>query len=283
MLVRNEGIERKLLEQIKSSFVADDVTRHATIHMSDMLNPRKGLLARTVPLRATDDESLLFATGRSYEDLVGRLGQLQPGEERMFLGFTYRPDFRWGGLIPTEFKSRRRNLAKEGTEEEEYQSYINQLRAYCAADESLLGRLIILSTLQGQDTRDPKKRTTAVIRVYDAIFTEEELQAERDNLGARLVLFKAALAGAEAGESVQEYLAPVPLCAPAWLCGKRTKVVDAPEFCKQCGKAVKHGPAHEHRSVAGAILDEKAHWEYQPLCKWWSVCSPWLVDPARGA
>ncbi len=279
-VTRNPVTEQRIMEQIKASFATQDVERNATLHMSDFSKPRQAFWQRVMPLPPTSRECLYFLAGRGHEDAFGRIAGMEPAEERIFFGISYRPDFRLHRIVPGEFKTRRSNLAEPGAELVEYSNYLDQLGNYCAADESLYGMLIVLSLLEGR-SRDVMKPTEPVLAVYDAIFTEEELEARRELLGARKVLLVAALAAVAEGADPQETVKPLPLCAD-WMCGKQRKIVDKQAYCNACQKEINHKPEHAHIQ-AGQVTPETFHWEYEARCKWYSNCQPWLVDPTRGA
>lgn len=279
---RNLKFEGMLLERMKDSFEKADEERNQVIHMTDLLNPRKGLLQRAVPLRSTDEDVLFFASGRSFEDIIGRIGDITVGEPRDFLGISYRPDFRWGKFIPTEFKSRRRNLAEPGTELTEYADYLDQLMAYAAADDQIFGKLLVFTTVQKTEN---EHRTKPAFATYDVIFSTEELEVKRQILGARVALFRAKLAEIRPGmplEEVTKLVSDVPLCSAEWKCGKRITKIDKKAFCNECKKEIAHKPGHPHLVTPGVFQPALVHYEYEPRCKHWAICQPWLVDKNRG-
>jgi hypothetical protein len=277
-IARNAKIETRILDQIKVSFTSKDEERNATLHLSDLLNPRKAFWQRTMPLPLTTAEVLYFLAGRGHEDAFGRIAGMEPAEQRVWYGISYRPDFLMYKLVPGEFKTRRSNLAEPGEELVEYENYLEQLGGYCAVEDSQYGLLFVVSLLEGRG-RDPLKPTEPVLACYDVVFTPEELETRRQQLGERKVWLEAALKAAANG--VPDSHIALPLCKD-WMCGKPLKVVDKVAFCRACKKEINHRAEHQHVQD-GLVEAEQIHWEYQARCKWHANCRPWEVDPTRGA
>lgn len=267
-----------ILDQIRQTFVRDGEARNAGgLHLSDLLSPRKAFWARAMPLPPDDKDILYFVAGRGHEDAIGRVSGLVVTEQKVWQASTesppvsYRPDFTLNDLFPGEFKTRRANLAPSGEEAIVYESYLEQLRGYCAIQHEKYGVLIVLSLLEGRKAGEPKAPTEPALAVYDVFFTDEELAATRAWLEERRDELVSAL---RIGDP-----SPLPLCK-AWMCGKPRKVQERGPFCLTCNKEFQTdytARRHKHEVQPAAV-----HWEYEPRCKWWKFCKPYSVDPERG-
>lgn len=303
-ITRNAVREAALLAQIKASF-GDNV--RDGIHLSDLLNPRRAYWGRVLPLAPSNSDVLYWTAGRGHEDVLGRIAGLQATPQRFWNGISFRPDWELPSLVvegeldPTEFKTRRSNLPDPGDEEVVFDSYLDQLRGYCAVRFQRRGNLVVLSLLEGRGN-DPLKPTEPVLAFYEVEFTEEELERERANLEDRRNQFEAvvvaasieALAAAVGGR--QPALDPalhkaLPLCK-AWMCGKPRKIVDAKPKCLTCD-ATKGGREFETqwgiekhqagKSGAGhQVVNEQSHFEFEPRCKYYVFCRPQDTDKSRG-
>lgn len=278
---RNAQRETLILDQIRDSFSQGDEARNATIHLTDVLTPRKAYWQRVLPIPATDSECLYFLAGRGHEDALGRVaGLLVVREPKTKDGIDYRPDFSLFD-VPAEFKTRRANLPEAGEELVVFENYLNQLRGYCALEEKISAVLIVLSLLEGR-SGDPLKPTQPVLAVYDVVFTSEELTVEKTELLVTKDRLDLALLIAQASKDpvLSGAHKPLKLC-PAWQCGKPSKTVEKKAYCNTCGKEVNHKDGHAHLA-AGVVVAEQVSWSYVPRCKWYRLCSPWEVDPTRG-
>jgi hypothetical protein len=183
-VTRNADKETVILAALRDSF--DEV--RSGVHLSDLLNPRQSAFKRLMPLPLTESEILYFLAGRGHEEVFARLAGVQvgasaikyskipgfiSGEGRIKHGISYRPDFRWHGA-PTEFKTRRANLAKPGEESRVYDHYLEQLKMYCALDEQPYGQLIVFSLLEGR-SGDPLNPTHPELAVYDVQFSPGDM------------------------------------------------------------------------------------------------------------
>lgn len=283
-IARNAAKERIILDALRASFT--EVRTH--VHLSDLLKPRQAFWGRTLPIPPTDSDVLYFLAGRGHEEVFARLAGVQvratevkhvpvpefvAAEQRFEIGISYRPDFRWYGL-PTEFKTRRSNLAKEGEEAVQYDNYLEQLKGYVALDgtPSRRGHLIVFSLLEGR-SGDPLNPTHPELAVYDVEFSADEIVHMLQHLTDQRVAFELAVPAKDHK--------PLPLCPP-WMCGKNRKVVTRPAFCSGCDKSINHKPGHDH-IARGLFTPEEIRWEYEPRCKFYVFCRPQDVDPMRGA
>jgi hypothetical protein len=183
-ITRNLDKEKVILTALRESF---DEPRTG-VHLSDLLHPRQAAFKRIMPLPLTESEILYFLAGRGHEEVFARLAGVTvgastvkyvkipgfvAGEPRIKHGIMYRPDFRWD-TKPTEFKTRRANLAKPGEESRVYDHYLEQLRGYCALDSQPYAQLIVFSLLEGR-SGDPLNPTHPELAVYDVQFSPGDL------------------------------------------------------------------------------------------------------------
>lgn len=201
-ITRNPDREKVILDALRESF---DEPRTG-VHLSDLMNPRQAAFKRVMPLPPTESEILFFLAGRGHEEVFARLAGVEvgaskvkyvkipgfvAGEEREKHGILYRPDFRWD-TKPFEFKTRRRNLAKPGEEPTVYDTYLDQLKGYCALDEQPWAGLGVLSLLEGQ-TGDPLNPTHPELAVYDVQFSPGDMRNMTDYLIEMRAQFAAAI------------------------------------------------------------------------------------------
>jgi hypothetical protein len=283
-IARNPEKEALLLTALRESF---DEPRTG-VHLSDLLKVRESHYKTVMPMPLTETQIGYFASGRALEDVVARLAGIEgmalpakrvnitglvAGEGRERFGISYRPDFRWG-IAPVEFKSRRAEFAEPGREAETYSHYLEQLRGYCALDDSLLGGLYLFDIGGGCTPhlghRDYYRREPS-FAFYDVEFQGDELEFMRLELQKRRDARLAALTGGIKGGW------SLPLC-DAWMCGRNVKTVVTDAKCGAEGCDTKHRtkkPGHE-------MQPEVATWAYEPKCPWHNFCRPELVDPKRG-
>ncbi len=290
VITRNPDREHIILDALRASF--DEVRRD--IHGSDLLSVRLAYFSRIMPMPLTHSEILYFLAGRGHEEVFARLVGVQAGasevktvkvpgfvagEQRFKHGISYRPDFRWDGR-PTEFKTRRKNLAKQGEEALVYNTYLEQLNEYCALDEQPKGVLVVFSLLEGR-SNDPLNPTHPELAIYDVVFSPGDLSQMLDTIIKRKTAFEEAL---EAG--TVEAAQSLPLCS-AWKCGKNRKEVVKPAWCVECMKELAEPWASKHTKTKGGaghtVTPEQVKWNYEPRCKWYVFCRPQLVDPMRGS
>lgn len=289
-ITRNPDKEKVILTALRQSF---DEPREG-VHLSDLMNPRESAFKRLMPLPLTESEILFFLAGRGHEEVFARLAGVEvgaskvkyvkipgfvAGEQRIKHGISYRPDFRWD-TKPTEFKTRRRNLAKPGEEAIVYDSYLDQLKGYCTLDEQPWAQLVVLSLLEGQ-SGDPLNPTHPELAVYDVQFSPGDMRHMKDYLIEIAAQFSAVIQDGSIA-SIQE----LPLCR-AWMCGKNRKVIVKPAWCIECKKELAEPWASKHTSTKAGeghtVTPEEVRWEYEPKCKWYTFSQPDKVDALRGA
>lgn len=307
-IARSAAKERIVLDALRASFVADGV--RTGVHLSDLLKVRLAHWGRVMPIPPSDSDCLYFLAGRGHEEVFARLAGVRvgatdvkhvpipefvAGEQRVKYGISYRPDFRWYGL-PTEFKTRRSNLAKDGEEPVQYDNYLEQLKGYCTLDGASAGHLIVFSLLEGRSMADPLKPSAPELAVYDVEFDVAERAHMDDYLRRQKRLFEdAVMAHAVAGMPLatedqqahaQQAYAALPLCPP-WMCGKNRKTVIRAAHCVECGKDLAEPWASKHTKTRGGaghtVTPEEVRWDYTPRCKYYVFCRPQDVDALRGA
>lgn len=264
-------------------------TRGNEVHLSDLLQPRQAIWKRMLPLPPTRKDVNLWMTGRGFEFEVSRRTSLRAGVSRVIDGISMRPDFmewpgHWDG--PIEMKWRRANLAEQGKETEDYDSYLDQLAGYCALltfDQVThkthdRGLLIVGTPRQGQKYHDDLAPTEPVIHVYEVVFTSDELAKSVQVLRQRRDAFTAALERRDASQA--------DLCA-SYLCGKRRKEVIKKPWCVTCQREFdteygidKHSKAKTGRGHE--IQHEVVVWHFEPRCQWYTFCAPQKTDHTRG-
>ncbi len=261
-ITRNEALEQQIFDDARKSFALADEKRNATLHLSDMLSPKRAYWQRTMPLPLSEDEIQYFTIGRGHEDSLHRITGYKHVPSKEWNGMTYSVDF-WLD-VPAEMKTRRGYLPKEGEEEEKFESYLKQLKGYCAIEEKPTGKLIVWSLLEKSDDFRSKPK----MQCYEVVFTEEELQAERE----RLLATRDALVQAIASKDPST----LPDC-PEWQCvEKRTTLIVKP-YCLTCKREFatdwgmdrhlesKTGKGHEYKRGQYNI-------EILPRCKWYQFC-----------
>lgn len=298
LITRRIDLENALLAEIIASFErpllpalvpGEQQTRGSEVHLSDTLNPRQAVWKRLIPQPVTRQEAMLFMTGRGFEFDLSRRTTMRAGVSRFIENISCRPDFmEWPGYWdgPIEVKWRRANLAAQGEEEVEYESYLNQLAGYCALltydtvthKTHDRGLLIVATPRQGQKYQDDLAPTEATFHLYEVVFTAQELERAIQVLRQRRDQISAALVRMDPSQ--------VDLCAE-WLCGKRRKEVIAKPRCVTCDREfeTEYGIEKHFNSKKGAghdIRHEEVKWHYEPRCRWYSFCQPEKVDPQRG-
>lgn len=226
----------------------------------EILNPRKAYFARTDPQPLTDNEIMMFMSGKSIEKGLLKLLGYDHGESREVERIWYAPDIRMPAI--TEVKSRRRFLPKEGEELKEFDNYINQHISYCALENDDNGYLVVISLVEkdGNTTRPE-------LACYEMRYTVDELAEKR----------KALLESRELiGEALREQnFTILPQC-PDWMCGKKIRYMVSAPYCVNCEKPFttdyhlwRHAKAKRH-VVKGATYE----FSYEKRCKWFDKCNP---------
>src|SRR3990167_9563834 len=156
------------------------------IHVSDLIYclRKAWVLRRLGQDRAAvlgetpDEQALVFIIGHSHEALFTK-PQL-PGGPAERDGITGTTDcfWWWDGLVG-EWKSTRASAKKTP---EEMQHYLAQVAAYCAITETTEARLAILHIMgdywhHTQEGREEGRGPSAMLRIWNLRFTQEELDA----------------------------------------------------------------------------------------------------------
>ena len=116
---RNPSIEEWLFNEIRTNWGKE---ARQGIHLSDLLAPRKAYWQRVKPMYPSDLEIQYWLTGMGHENALSHASGYEHASEREWNGIFYTPDFFHN--FPAELKTRRRNLAEEGKEEEVYEHYL---------------------------------------------------------------------------------------------------------------------------------------------------------------
>jgi len=258
---RNPSIEEWAIGEVVNVWGKE--TREG-IHLSDLLSPRKKYWATVMPMKPTIKEISYWTSGNAIEQKFLRAIGYSHGTMKEWNGIYYTPDTFFN--FPAEIKSRRRGLAEEGKEGEYYEHYLKQLLGYCAIENKQKGWLIILSLLEKQDNN----KTAPEWAYYDVLFTQEELEAERE----RLIKTKEALGNAL---RIKDHRS-LPLC-PVWMCGRVLKIMEQKPICETCGKTfeTEWGSEKHLSSKTGMghnIIPAVFREEYEKECKWFDHCIP---------
>jgi hypothetical protein len=142
----DERFRRDVLDTCRTWM--DKEERLNEIHVSDIMDPRQGVLKRLYGLRQTDRETLLFISGRSYHQIMEALVDNNKLNREVTV--------RWEGIVghidatpddvPFEFKSNRGFKVDEPSEISD--RYIRNLGYYVATHKSdreqAVGKLGIL-------------------------------------------------------------------------------------------------------------------------------------------
>lgn len=256
---RNPSIEQWLFSEIKLNWGKE---AREGIHLSDLLSPRKAYWQRIKPMYPTDLEIMYWLTGQGHENVMSRASGYEHGETKEWNGIFYSPDFFHN--FPAELKTRRRNLADEGKEEEVYDYYLKQLKGYCAVENKTHGWLHIWALVEKQEDGTTKPE----IGCYEVDFTEEELELER----IRLSITKEKLIFALNAKTHTE----LPLC-PAWMCGKESKTMIEKPVCQTCLRTFETewgSNRHLNAKTGNGHTMKPAEYkiEYIKTCKWYNDC-----------
>ena len=270
---RSPEREQYLFDTIRKAFLEKDKDRHKSIHLSDLLYPRQAYWQRKVNLPITDSEVQYFVIGRGHEDVFHYVTGLKHVEVREWEGIVYSIDFFLDH--PNEMKTRRGYLAKEGEEKDRYESYLNQLRGYCACEHILEGGLWVWSLLEKIDVH----KSAPQLACYEVVFTEEELESERKSLVERRDALQKALDYVFDPFIEDVPASPwmaLPVC-PEWMCKETlTNMIEKPH-CITCNRDFegewglnkhldsKTGKGHETKP---GVYEKTV----SPKCKYYQYC-----------
>jgi hypothetical protein len=265
---RDNSIEAWLFDEIRNEWGKE----REGIHLSDLLTPRQAYWKRKKPMSANNDEIMYWASGKAHERAFLRASGYEHAESKQWEGIWYSMDF--FRSFPTEIKTRRKNLAFEGKEADEYEHYLNQLRGYCAIENKKQGWLWVWCLVQKQDDYTTKPE----LACYTVEFTDEELERERE----KLIWLRDNLIQSLSNDDYKS----IHLC-PKWMCGKvKQEIIEKP-YCHTCKKEFetqwgiekhinsKTGKGHD---VKKAVIKEA----YEPRCKWFDDCKPFEKEIING-
>jgi hypothetical protein len=275
-ITRNPEREQYLFGQIRKSFAILDIERNKHIHLTDLMTPRQAYWKRVMPLPLEEREIQYFIIGRGHEDVFHRVTGLSKLEGKVWEGICYSMDFFAPplepnifpvGSRPTEMKTRRGYLAKEGEELERYSNYLIQLKGYSAVEWILVGELWIFSLVEKTDAY----RTEPQLACYEVQFSEEELHIERD----RLRTTHKALLYALTGVAETPWM-PLPSCEE-WMCRRTiTNMIEKPR-CIDCDREFETdygaGLHQKGKKTLGHKIKPAVYEKtYEPRCKWYRWC-----------
>jgi len=259
-ITRDIKIEDWLFDEIRDEWGKE----RKGLHLSDLLTPRQAYWKIKKPQKATNDEIMYWASGKGHEGALFGAAGYEHGKAKQWNGIWYTPDL--FQTMPIELKTRRRGLAFEGKEADEYDHYLKQLKGYCAVEGTLQGWLWVWCLVQKQEDYTTKPE----LACYRVEWTEDELAREQE----RLLWTKTELEFAIDRNDISA----LPLC-PQWMCGKvKTKVITKPH-CLTCKKdfetqkniekhtTTKTGKGHETRNGVYKPI-------YEKRCKYFDDCMP---------
>jgi hypothetical protein len=262
---RDELIEDFLLTEIQRNL--GDGVRDG-MHFSDLLSMKQAYWRSILPMKATKAEAMYWLTGNAHETLFLHLSDLKHGKSKQWNGIWYTPDVFFN--FPVELKTTRRGfIPKEGNEAKIYEHYLKQLRMYCAAENTKQSWLVVWFLVMMDENR---RQTKPDYFCYRVEFTDEELEATRQQMLDSSALLKAAL-----NEKDPTHL---PDCEQ-WMCYKEQRNMVEKPFCLTCNKEFqvewgikkhvesKTGKGHEVRHAKFEIIKE-------PRCKYSKDCKPEL-------
>jgi len=218
-IVRAPKMERWVLEATKTWLQARP--RAKGVHVSDLLNPRKGFWKVVDPKPMTDAEAGYFVAGLGHhaviEGIIAKADHAAVGKDKQLS--TDAGSYEWRGIHyspdvltphPLEVKTSRSRYGPKSQSERsllvEYEHYLKQLRAYCAIRGDGRGDLLVFYlNLEDKAT----KKTTPTFQWYTITLTTQEI----GKIQADLLVGKAAL---EKAIKTKKHHS-LPLC-PEWLC-----------------------------------------------------------------
>jgi hypothetical protein len=259
-IIRSPERTTEVLDMIRVTFQKP----REGIHLTDLLYPRRAYWQRVRPLPLTDTEIQYFLAGRGHEDAMHRITGLVHVGDRDWNGIKYGIDFYDGH--PVEMKTRRRWLAEEGQEATVYDTYLNQLKGYCAVENMTTGELWIWSLVEKQGEYATAPKYVA----YMVEFTPEELEAERN----RMIGGKDQLENAISAMSCSK----LPIC-PTWMCVKKLTEMEDKPYCETCDRAFETDwgiDKHINSNTGRGHAVRKATYKttITPTCKWYEDCRP---------
>ena len=275
IIQRNNDIEQKITQQVQDTWIAQERDRHS-IHLSDLLAPRKAYFQRILHKPPSITEILYYISGLGIEEKLTRLLGERHVRARTRLGISYSPDLCLDispdlGILLTEVKSRRRALPENNEEaiKETFDYYLAQLSGYCALDHKNNGLLLVLSLAEKVDD---SYKTEPVLASYLVEYTKRELKERRKELAHLRELLGTALRTKTGGDFDE-----LPQC-PKWMCGREIKTMVVVPHCTTCNKdfatdwgAKKHKEGK--KTNTHDVVFAEYEYNFEPTCKYFNPCN----------
>jgi hypothetical protein len=257
---RDKELEDEIVAKIVTNWGGGE---REDIHLSDLISPRKAYFNKKLKLPPTKDEIFTFLVGLGVEDKLGSLMGDEHAATEIRHGIHFSPDFRLPDI--TELKSRRRGLAKEGSEYDHYSHYLRQLTGYMALTEERSGNLLVFSIAERFDESGKTKPELAAYRLR---CTEDELTSRLEDL---LYVKDRLIQALETNDYTR-----LPLCED-WLCGRSIKHTTLLPSCITCNREFGNDHLLKKHKEGKRSLDHEVkygtyEYTFEPMCKYFDVC-----------
>jgi len=267
-ITKDDSIKQWAIVEIQNNWGTDS---REGIHLTDLLTPRKKFWSIIKPMKPAVRDILTWLPGIHVESRLRDALRIQKGEQKVWNEIYYTPDFFFN--FPVELKSRRRNLAAEGNEQEDYDWYIRQVRGYCAVEDVRQGWLIVLSFVQKVDQ---SRKTEPALEFYRLEFTDDELIEERHRLTKTANLLETVIEEWIVSDHTLDNHDLLPAC-PSWMCGREIKEIKTKPRCFDCRRDFESDSGLQRHLKSAKGKDHKhvmATYDYshEPTCKYYDVC-----------
>jgi len=259
-IIKDESIKQWAVEEIQNNWGRNE---REGIHLTDLMTPRKKFWQIVKPIKPTIDDILTWLPGIDFESRLKRALGIETPPSQQWEGIWYSCDVY--STFPTEIKLRRRQLAEQGKEHEDYDWYLKQLLGYCAVTNKQQGWLIVFTPVQKVDNSHKTKSDIDFCRVE---FSIEELETERIRLRNTYALLLQSLN--------ERDFRILPSC-PDWMCGSVKKEMVKKGYCKTCDREFETEwglQRHtESKKGKGHVIVMPEYQEiYEARCKWYKDC-----------
>lgn len=235
---RHPKLENQIYEAARESLEKSGESRAKGLHFSDLLNPRQAYFKITDPQPLSEDEVGYFVAGLAHHDVILSImkkkgvwtGETDEGSKE-WNGVWYSPDFNLGFLA--EIKTNRSPNEPEDNMKsyrEKFDTYLDQLGQYMAAENKLKAALIVFFIARRRDKKN--KSTHPVFRAYKVTMKE----SERDEILERMEKTKQQLLKVIDNGKFKT----LPLCAH-WMCARGGYRGPATAACKWYEKCKPEG------------------------------------------